>query len=196
MKKLIALDVAYTNIGWAIITPYTGRADIIAVGTVENKADTSVKKRGIRDSDVKIERIQKLFRGIREVVQEYGPMAVIAEIPGGGGKSSRSVAGMAMGTAVVAALVEVEGLPAEWTTEGEGKIAVCRDKTASKIQMQKAILKKYPSLKGMVPKGKTSLGVPGWFEHSADAIAAYEAAKYGMLVKMLAKDNDAGGMTF
>jgi Holliday junction resolvasome RuvABC endonuclease subunit len=189
-KQILALDVAFTNIGWALIEPYTDGEKIIALGTVENKSDPHQKKRGIRDSDIDMDRMQKLYAGIQRVIDKHRPYAVIGEIPGGGGKSSKSVAGMAKGKCVVAIVTYVNALPAEWTTESEGKMAMTGRKDASKLDMQAAVVKKFPDAGKLAPKSKRSKsGYEGWFEHSADAIAAYEAARYGMLRKMTAQLN-------
>lgn len=194
MKKILAMDVAYTNIGWASIEPYTDAAVINDVGTIKNPAPKAKTKKSVRDSDLKIERLQRLYRELKELIALHEPDGVIAEIPGGGGKSSKAVAGMAMGTAIVAAAIEELGLAAEWTTERDGKLAVCRRADASKLEMQSAIFKKFPELRKMVPKSKSpksKSGYEGWFEHSADAIAAYEAAKHGTLVRFCKNANGA-----
>lgn len=202
MKTILALDVAFANIGWAIIEPYTDGARIIAVGSIKNPSDPDTKKRNIRKADSMTERTQKIYRELKEVAEEYKPSGVIAEKPGGNAKSTTSAKAMAVANAVVDIFVFEKMLPAEWTTEAEGKIAMCRNRSASKKEMQQTCLKKFPELKAMVPKSKDKKsisGYEGWFEHAADAIAGYLAAQYGTLVKMMAHDNGSmhdKGLTF
>jgi len=193
MIKLLALDVAFTNIGWAVIAPYTDGAEVLAVGTIKNPSDAK-KKKSIRDSDLKIERCRFVYRSLVDLVYDNDVKGIVAEIPGGGGKSHKATAGMAMGTCLISCAVEQVGLPADWTTESDGKMCVCRNKGASKLDMQKAILKMYPETRKLVPKSdKARSGVEGWFEHAADAIAAFEAAKRGAVVSMLSTLNGAKG---
>lgn len=200
MKTILALDVAFANIGWAIIEPYTDGARVIAMGAIKNPSDPSMKKRNIRKADSTTERTQKIYRELKEVAEEYKPSGVIAEKPGGNAKSTTAAKAMAVANAVCDIFVFEQGLPAEWTTEADGKMAMCRKRSASKKEMQMACLKKFPETVPMVPKSKSKKSITGlesWFEHASDAIAAYEAVKYGMLVKMLAQDNGARkGLTF
>jgi len=190
MKKVLTLDVAYAHLGWAVIEPYLGQDIIVAVGCIKNPSDPKKKKQNLRASSVTIERIAYLYRELRAVYQEHKPGCLIAEIPGGGGKSSKSVAGMAMGTSVVAALVTQFEIPSEWTTQDAGKIALCRCKGASKFEMQAAAMKKFPELTTMVKKNKQSkTGYDATFEHGADAIAAFLAARHGALIRYLADAN-------
>jgi len=192
MKKLLALDVAFANIGWAVIEPYTDGQVFVSIGTIQNKATTKKRKKHLRASDDKIDRIQKVSRELYQVIADNDVSAVVAEIPGGGGQGANSLVGMALGTAIVALAVDGLQLPAEWTTEDEGKLAMCGDRKASKIEMQHTCLKKFPELLTMVPRSKSvkSLsGYEGWFEHAADAIAAYLAAQHGTLVRLLAQAN-------
>lgn len=196
MKTILALDVAFTNIGWAIIEPYTDGAHVVAVGSIKNPSDPSTKKRNIRKADTMTERTQKIYRELRDVVDEWKPAGVIAEKPGGNAKSTTSAKAMAVANATVDILVFERMLPAEWTTEADGKLAMCRNRSASKKDMQMTCLKKFPELKPLVPKSKNKKSITGlesWFEHVADAVAAFEAAKYGTLAKMIAQDNGTKG---
>lgn len=189
-KKIIALDVAFTNIGWAIITPYTDGFTVDAIGAISNKSDGSTKKRNIRKSDVMTERVQKVYQELKDVIAEHKPSAVIAEMPGGNAKSTTSAKAMEAAKTIVAITVHEQMLPAEWTVEADGKMAMCRNRSASKLDMQRAAIKLVPELEGMVAKSKKSKsGYEAWFEHVADAIAAFVSARYGMVVKMIANDN-------
>jgi Holliday junction resolvasome RuvABC endonuclease subunit len=189
MKKVLTLDVAYTNIGWAVIEPYKNSDIITNIGCISNKSDPK-KKKAMYASNVMVERVGKLYRNLRDVYLEHKPSAIVAEIPTGGGKSHKATEGMALGTSVAAILTTQFDIPVEWTTPDDGKVAMCRCKTASKLQMQAAAISKFPELRRMVPVSKRSKsGYESWFEHSADAIAAFLAARNGSLVRYLADDN-------
>jgi len=198
MKKVLALDVAYAHIGWAVIEPYRSKDTIVAAGCIENKSEPK-KKKEVRAASLRVERISRLYLELRDIYREYEPDCLVAELPHGGGKSNTAVASMAMGTAIVSCLVAQFDIPAEWTTPTEGKVAMCRKKTANKVEMQMTALDKYSELRTIVPVSKTSkTGRPGWFEHSADAIAAYLAARRSALIRLLADANTgcAGGTLF
>lgn len=188
MVQIMALDVAYTNIGWAVIEPYTDGARIIAVGAIRNPSDAK-KKKHILDSDMNIERIRFLYRELKDVLYSYDVKGIVAEIPGGGGKSHKATAGMARGTSVVACVVEQVGMPADWTTEADGKMALCRNRNASKTDMQAAAVRMFPEVLDLDIAGDCANGYAGWFEHAADAIAAYLAARTGTVVSMIATLN-------
>jgi len=189
MQRILALDVSFVNTGWAVIEPYTDKDMIVAVGNINNPSDPKKKKR-VRASNLLVERIQKVYRELCEVYELYDPSAVIAEIPVAGGKSMKAAQGMTAGTAIAALFVVNYNLATEWTQPDEGKMAMCRTKAANKMQMQAAAIDKFPELRNLVPESpRSKTGYEGWFEHAADAIAAFLAAKHGTLVKMCATNN-------
>jgi len=191
MKKVLALDVAYAHLGWALIEPYRNKAIVTAVGCIHNSSDPKKKKVTLA-SNYTVDRIAKVYRELKDVYVVRRPNCVIAEIPTGGAKSNTAAAGMAMGQAIVTCLITEFDVSTQWTTPTEGKIALCGSKTASKIQMQHTALQKFPELREMVKKStnpKSLSGLEGWFEHSADAVAAFLAARSGSLVRYLADDN-------
>lgn len=189
MKRVLALDVAYTNIGWAIIEPFNNVDRVIAVGDLKNPCDTK-KKKTVRASSMMVDRVTLQYTQLREIYLKYKPSGIVAELPVGGGKSSKAAEGMALGTAIVSILVAQFNIPAEWTTPEDGKVAMCRSKTASKFDMQAEAMVKFPELREMVPTStRSKTGFEAWFEHSADACAAFLSAKHGTLVRYIADDN-------
>ncbi len=189
MKTVLALDVSYTNIGWAIIEPYQNKDLVIEVGTIKNPSDAQ-KKKEFLTSNYDIQRIAKVYTELKEIYQTRKPNCIVAEIPSSGGRSQISAIGMARGTTLVACLVTEFSIPAQWTTPDDGKIALYGSKKASKVQMIHAAIKQFPEVLEMVSTSKRSKsGYEGWFEHSADAIAGFLAARKGSLVRYLADDN-------
>jgi Holliday junction resolvasome RuvABC endonuclease subunit len=189
MKRILALDVSYTNIGWSIIEPYTNRDIVTHIGNIKNNSDAK-KKKVLLSSSYETERISKVYNQLKDIYLEYKPNGLIAEIPASGGRSQISAVGMARGSTIVTCLVAEYSIPALWTTPDEGKLAMCGDKTASKFKMQDTAIKKYPELKELAPVSKRSKsGYEGWFEHSADSVAGFLAARNGSLVRYLADDN-------
>jgi Holliday junction resolvasome RuvABC endonuclease subunit len=189
MKKVLALDVSYTNIGWSLIEPYKNKDLIVEVGAIKNPSDPK-KKKELLTSNYDIQRIAKVYTELKELYDAHKPNCIVAEIPSSGGRSQISAIGMARGTTLVACFVTEFSVPSQWTTPDDGKLAMCGTKGASKLQMQAEAISKFPELRRMVPVSKRSKsGYESWFEHSADAIAAFLAARNGSLVRYLADDN-------
>ena len=191
MQRVLALDVAFAHLGWAIIEPYKNQDVVTHVGCIDNKSDPK-KKKTLLASNYTADRVAKVYQELSNIYDEYKPHCIVAELPTGGGKSMKAVEGMSLGMGIVVCLVTANAAAAQWTTPNEGKIAMCRSKTASKLDMQSAAMDKFPELREMVPKSKdkkSQSGLEGWFEHSADAVAAYLAARRGSLVRYLAEAN-------
>jgi Holliday junction resolvasome RuvABC endonuclease subunit len=190
MKTVLALDVAYAHMGWAVIEPYQNKSVVERVGCIDNKSITK-KKKVLYTADYELQRVTRLYKELKKVYVTSRPSCVIAEIPASGGRSQQSAAAMAMGKTIVACLVAEYEVPAQWTSPDDGKMALCNSLQATKLQMQAAAMEQFPELRKMVPKSKrkSKSGYEGWFEHAADAIAAFVAARDGNLVRFLAAAN-------
>jgi len=184
MARILTLDVAFAHLGWAIMEPKDDDWAVLDAYVIETKK--SDKKKKIRVADNDIRRSTEIFSTLSAIVARCDIKGVVAELPPGGGKSSISVKSMAMAVAAVACVVEAYGLPAEWTTPDEGKIAVCGTKKASKIMMMRQVARLYPeSTKSFKRKVGSKTDWENRYEHTADAIAAFVSAKGGQLVRLM-----------
>lgn len=189
MKTVLALDVAFTNIGWAIIEPYNNKDLVTTIGNIANPSNAK-KKKVLLTSSYTTQRIAKVYEELREVYEKHKPNCIVAEIPASGGRSQISAVGMARGVTIVSCFVTQYAIPSQWVSPEDGKVALCGNKKASKIDMMNTAVKLYPELKELAPVSKRSTsGYEGWFEHSADAIAGFLAARNGSLIRYLADDN-------
>lgn len=189
MKTVLALDVAFTNIGWSIIEPYHNRDLVTKIGNIANPSDAK-KKKALLTSSYATQRIAKVYSELREIYETHKPSCIVAEIPSSGGRSQISAVGMARGVTIVSCLVTHFSIPAQWVSPEDGKVALCGNKKASKIDMMNASVRLYPELKELAPVSKRSKsGFEGWFEHAADSVAGFRAARDGNLIRFLADDN-------
>jgi Holliday junction resolvasome RuvABC endonuclease subunit len=181
----MALDVGFRNTGVAIMQHRGGKWLPIHVECIRTKK--SDKKSGIRVADDNIRCTQDIYRRLMELAKDNDIAGVVAETPSAGGKSSRAVLAMGLASATVACVVESLGLPAEWVTPRESKIALAGSATASKEEMKESAARTWPTTTKNYKRHKTSGRLPGTYEHIADALATFEAAKNGQVVRLLAQ---------
>lgn len=167
---VLAVDVGFVATGWAVLA--AGR--IISVGCI--RTDGSDRKRGVRASDSDAERTACIARQLDRVIRGFQIRGVIAELPTAGAKGARAIACMARASAIVATVVELHGLPAEFVTPMDVK-KVTGTATASKDEVEAAVIRRWPA--ASLPKLKCER------EHVADALGAYLAAENGTLVRTL-----------
>ena len=184
--KVLALDPSFRNTGYAVMELGKIKDTISETGVI--KTEARAKKSAVRAADQTLEQIQILVTALKELVAKHKPAMLIAELPSSGGKSARAIASMAIAQAVCGALVAYENLPAEWVTPSANKKGLTGIRNASKDQMQKEVLSRYPSLKTKYThaKGQYKGQLRGEFEHIADAIGAFETvAQVSPMVKLL-----------
>lgn len=183
---LLCLDMGFGKTGWSI---FHGKRLIDCGCLITQKT----KKKNIRVSDDNADRSAQLAGALKSLVCDHNIEGVVAEIPSGGAKSARAMRDMGMCTAIVAATMQLLDLPIEYYTPREVKIAITGKANASK---QEIIDEAQASLEaGAVTKNRTtyyglttSEGVrrfpKGQFEHIADSVGTYYAARTGNMVRM------------
>lgn len=167
---VLAVDAGFTACGWAVLKA----GQPVAAGCI--RTEKTNRKRAVRVADDDAERCAYLARELARIVQAHNVKGLVAEMPSAGGQSARAVACMAKAGAVLAAVVELLQLPAEWLTPGEIK-AVAGSKSASKADVEAAVLRRWPN--APLPSLKCER------EHVADALAAFMAAEHGSLCRLL-----------
>jgi Holliday junction resolvasome RuvABC endonuclease subunit len=184
MGRILALDVAFSNLGWAVMSPKDDDWECLSAYVIETKR--SDKKQAVRVADDDISRCCFIYRSLCELIERCGIRGVIAEMPTGGAKGARPHRCMGMSSAIVACVVETYKLPAEYTTPLAGKTAATGSKKASKKQMMEAIAKRYPgSTTAFKLKRGSKTEYENRYEHAADAVAAFMSAKDGNLVRLI-----------
>lgn len=188
---LISLDVGFAKTGWTVFD----KGEPIEAGVILTPKSA---KKGIRTADDSVTRASLLVTSLKAIIEKYGCQAVIGELPSGGAQSAIAMRDMAGATCAVAGLVACMGLPCEWCTPTEVKLAATGLKSGTKEEIMQAVAKRYGwrvDLKiGINQKGGEIrrytfhvLGkkLPGGvFEDLADSIAAYWALRSSNMVKM------------
>ena len=176
---LMILDVAFAHVGAAVLMYNEGSWQAIHAEVVSTEKET--KKTTVRVADDNFRRCQELFRALAALIERYHVAAAIAELPSGGSKSAIAMAAMARGAAVFACVAQAAGIVVECTTPGDGKKALAGAANASKGQMMQAALVKFPELRRFfkAKRGKTD-ELENEFEHVADAVGAFCAARGGV----------------
>ena len=189
--SLLILDVAFAHVGAAVLQYRDGQWQTIHAEVVSTKKET--KKTTVRVADDNFRRCQELFQALTELIRKYHVVAAIAELPSGGSKSANAMAAMARGAAVLACVISSAGIVVECTTPGDGKKALAGAANASKSQMMRAALVKFPELRKFF---KAKRGRPdeleNIFEHVADAVGAFCAARGGVAENLIVQLSTQG----
>jgi hypothetical protein len=145
---------------------------------------------------------------LAHLVKAWGVGAIVGEMPSGGAKSAMAMRCMAAATTAVAATAAVLGVPAEWCTPTDVKLATTGLKSGTKDEVMASVAAYYGwAVQAKKVRRKTGVSerktfyvpcrglglnefrmVPGGvFEHIADAIGAYWAMRDSNLVRMFAQ---------
>jgi len=172
MGRVLALDVAFTSIGWAMVE----NGNIVDFGCIKTKP--SKKKKAIRVADDDMRRCSEISRSLIHIMKGTDIGGVVAEIPSGGAQSARASLLMGKGPAILAAMVEVFSLPLECVTPDDVK-RITGKANASKKEVENVIIARWPDVQ--FPD------VLNQREHIMDALGAYIAAEHGVLIRTLNK---------
>lgn len=177
---ILSLDVAWRNTGYIVFD----KGEPVAAGVIRTEAPK--KKSSVRVSDYNSMLAADIARTLKGLIQKYGVKGVVGELPTGGALSAKSMQQMGMAVAVVSAALELLGVPAEWVTPNDVKLAATGLRSASKEDMMAAASSEF----GFKCDGK-KFTIPGCgkftkgdFEHIADAAFVFKAADGGNIRKI------------
>lgn len=169
---MAGIDVGLVATGLVLVDCASTPPRVVRYDTL--RTERQAGKHGLRVADDDARRAGDLARWLRDRLG--GAMGVVAELPTGGAQGARATRSMGLSTGVVVATVALSGLPAEWTTPGDGKKAATGRRDGSKAEVQAAVFERFRW---------PPLGRHAWErEHVADAAAAVLAAWDGTLVSM------------
>lgn len=173
---VLGLDPGFAMLGYAVVElGDRAEEDIVRrVWTVET--EKSAKKKGVFAAHDDIRRGRELHRALSEVMADFSPVAICAEIPSGS-KGARAGACLAAAKQALASFAEQHELPVLCVSPTELKQAVTGKGTASKEEVQRALEGIYGEIEW--PRLK------GHHEHAADALGAYRACETSELMRML-----------
>jgi len=197
---IMAVDCGFRATGLAIFDLDSSPPKLAHVCCIRPKKDT--KKKHLLTSDNDVDMTARMVRGIVGVVRDNHISKMVVELPSGGALSARAQRAMGIATGVMVTLVECEKLAVEYYTPSEtreaavGKVDLgprvkkgTPPEEAKRIKKERAAVKKnikervmaamevkYPDL--------AQVALLADKEHICDAVATFEAAKNGNLVRM------------
>jgi len=164
---IIGIDLGFSATG--IVALDTDTDQIIMGQTVRTKPEKG-KRHYVADDDLR--RCRELARGIVGAVNDCylkgSPFILAVEVPHGGAQGARSNRCMGMVTGVLGALVETNLWPVEYYQPQECKKAATGRMSASKIEVEQRVRKRWP--------GHTWPKTKAVREHQIDAAAAIMCA--------------------
>lgn len=165
---ILSLDIAFANTGWVVLE----QGHPVSFGTIRTEKD---KRKSTRVSDDRAARAAFTASELDRLIREYQPKGLIGELPGGS-QSAAAATLLGYASGVVVAVATCHKLPCEWISEGDSKKAAIGKRTGTKEEMMEWARKTWPAIEFPTTKAH--------FEHVADALAAYNGLRNGMLVRM------------
>lgn len=146
--RLLCFDIGFRNMGWSL---FEG-AVLASCGVIRTSKDSTVSVAGDHSRCSVI-----LSRGLGELIDAYDPIGIMGEMPVGGAKSSRALALMMSANSIISSVADSKGIPTEWCTPSEVKIAVTGNPNAKKPEIMSKVAAYYPQVKvakRIKPRGK------------------------------------------
>jgi len=165
--SVLAIDIAFSNLGFAVIS----KGQLVGHGTIKTEKSKDKKDRASND---RASRAATIAKDLHNIIHLYDVAGIVGELPNG---SQNAIAANGLGWAcgVVVAVAECHVIPCEWISEGDSKKAAIGRRSASKDEMMEWARKEWPETD--FPKAKCH------FEHIADALAAYNGLRSGVVVR-------------
>lgn len=165
---ILALDIAFANVGYAV--RQLNSDALIAAGCVHPAPAPPKTHRHQYVADVNFQQCVSWAREVSELVWQWKPIAIVAELPSGGAQSAKTMKLLGQAAAMMAAIhhryPDALFIP---VTPGEVKQAARVGKRKGKQPVIEAALALHPELKDMGIKSKD-------LEHACDATMAMHAA--------------------
>lgn len=130
----LSCDPSFTAFGWVVIEINSQK--VIDSGCI--KTAPEAKKKRIRKSDDRINRIQEINKQLLSLIEKYDIRILLSECPHGSQNASAAVMiGAVLG--LLQAISDCINIPIEWYSEEECKKFVLTKRSASKTEMIEAI---------------------------------------------------------
>jgi Holliday junction resolvasome RuvABC endonuclease subunit len=188
--NLLCIDPGLCHTGWIIVDALSG--SLVADGCINTE---KAKAKNMRVANDTIDRTQMILRELMAQMKAHQISGILAELPSGGGQSAVANKSMGIATAVCAALAEYSGKPAEWYSPMDVKKALAGLRNASKEDMERKAVEIFPELRTRWSSSRATSGFEGTFEHVADAVGVWVAARNGTLVRLIRETSSMGGVS-
>lgn len=164
-KNLIMTnDPSMTGWGWAVIDPKDNT--VVDCGMIHTEPANKALR--TRKGDDRVRRVQELTFELIRVIKKYHIALIVSELPHG---SQSAVAAIMIGisTGVMQALGDALGVPVEWFSESDAKLAAANRRHVPKGHMVAIMENLYPDTQWK----KTKLAN----EAIADSLAVFHVAR-------------------
>lgn len=175
MPTILAIDVGLVRLGVAV---YDIDPDTIVLADI-HETTKSPKKRNIRGADDDATRVADHARYLAGLIDKHTPRGAILEVPGGGARGARASRCMGLSTGLVVAVLTVKGIPAEYYSEADTKIAATGKRSATKDEVAAVVLKRWPNTAW--PRNRKGKVI----EDATDAAGLVFAAEHGEMLTIL-----------
>lgn len=162
--RILTLDPAFRNTGWAVINLHPASEEILAAGVITTKKiDKKLKSFAGSDNH---RCAQIIAAGILKLLEEWKVEIICAEAQAGS-KNSRAAMLMGMGWGIISAISHLQNLPVLQVRPQEVKEVNVGSKRASKEEIKEAVCARYPEAEKAIEHIKP----PSLREHAYDAVA-------------------------
>lgn len=181
---VLGLDPGFANLGWALATWEDEKLRVLNLGAIHTKKAN--KKQHILECEDNFARAQELAQEIRRFFDNYRVVAVCAEAMSFPRQASVA-AKMAMAWGVIADICHTTGTPMVQPTPQRVKKALCGRNSASKEEVQAAVIERFPWHRRV--GGKTLAEIIEELsekdrEHAVDAVATIAASEDSEVLKL------------
>lgn len=177
--RVLGVDPGFASLGYAVVDLDDVSETPLCMGVVETKKNN--RKQKVLACEDNFVRAQELIRQVHALVTSYDVKAICAEamsFP----RNASTAAKMALAWGAMAALCDYESMPMVQATPQQIKKVVASKRTASKTDIQDALVNRYPEVDRMLDNlAKTKR------EHAADALGAVVAALDSDVIRMVRK---------
>lgn len=138
----LCIDPSIREFGIAIVSNYNIDNKPKVLYTCCIKTESNIKKLRVRAGDDRIRRLNEIGAEINELITLYKVSYVVSEQPHGSQSASAAIT-LGMVTGLVQGIQNFGGIPVEWYSEADSKKALLGKSSATKLEIIKAIKKKY-----------------------------------------------------
>lgn len=182
MSKILAVDAGFANVGLAVMEHVADKiwrpVELACVQTEKCNRKTS-----LRAPDDNARRIADATRGVKDVIVRHGIKAMVVELPPGGAPRMNILKMLSLASGMIIAIGECFDMAVEYYTPQDTRRAAgvpigVKDKDNVKKIVMEEMGRLYPELAQEFPAIERR-------NHVADALSCFEAAREGVLVRMI-----------
>lgn len=190
--RVLAIDVGFAASGLAVmesrlkcVPEWTGQpvypqlSDAVEWSPIELaciRTLPTTNKKHLYRAEADVERVSQMARGIRGIIRKHGIQRIVAEVPHAGAQNYNACRSMSLATGMLVGIIESHDLAAEYYQPRQTRYAACQKYDPTKREVVDAMTRLYPKL------AEVRLAVDR--ENIADALATFEAAKSGVLLRL------------